>query len=41
VPSMNAMLEPRIVATSTQGSAVLRQGDTDALERMEASAQGS
>jgi pyrimidine deaminase RibD-like protein len=38
---MNAMLEPRIVAASTQRWAVLGHGEADAIERMEASAQGS
>src|SRR5207248_10910696 len=41
VPSMKAMLEPRIVATSTQGPTALSHGDTGPPERMEPSAQGS
>jgi len=39
---MKAMLEPRIVAASTQRCAVLAQGDVaGAAERMDASTQGS
>jgi hypothetical protein len=42
VLSMNAILEPRIVAASTQRCAVFAQGDApDAIERMDASTHGS
>src|SRR5687768_6279323 len=40
VPSMNAMLEPRMVAASTQGSAAPRHGDPALPERATPSSQG-
>jgi hypothetical protein len=40
VPSMNAMLEPKIVAARIHGPDDLVQGAVVALERMTASSQG-
>jgi hypothetical protein len=41
VPSINAMLDARIVAAKIHGSCLFAQGADDRRERMTASSQGS